>query len=36
MKSDDDTTNFEDYGELSPLKTDVALSEEEQALFEGF
>jgi Protein kinase C terminal domain len=36
VKSLDDTSNFEDYGELPPLVSDIELTEEEQALFKGF
>jgi hypothetical protein len=36
VKSVDDTSNFEDYGELLPLVSDVALTEEEQEVFKGF
>jgi hypothetical protein len=32
----DDTSNFEDYGDLPPLVADTELTEEEQALFKEF
>ena len=36
MKGADDSTNFEDYSELEPVKHAFALSSSEQALFSGF
>jgi len=32
----EDTSNFEDYGDLGPLKSDIVLTDEEQAGFSGF
>ena len=36
VKGADDSTNFEDYSELEPVKHAFALSSSEQALFSGF
>ena len=36
VKATDDTSNFDDYGELPPLISETPLSLEEQTLFELF
>lgn len=36
MKGADDRSNFDDYSSLGPLKHDVELSMNEQAMFVGF
>lgn len=35
MKGPDDTSNFDDYQDLAPMKHLFQLSAAEQALFEG-
>ena len=36
VKRADDCSNFDDYSTLAPMKHDIELSNNEQAMFAGF